>query len=64
MTARPLADCTLAPAKPASMSSRKSGRNEPTREAASSAAPQPPTPGDEHEPLADPVGDEAPREPG
>src|SRR5947208_5277993 len=44
MTARPLADCTLAPSAPARESSASSVQKPLTREAASSASPQPPTP--------------------
>ncbi len=44
MTARPLADCTLAPSIPATSSSAKSGQNACAAAAAISTPPQPPTP--------------------
>ena len=44
ITARPLADCTLAPRNPASTSRRSSASNVAVCDAPSSAKPQPPTP--------------------
>ena len=63
MTARPLADWTLAPASPANASSAPSARERPCaltgRDQRRAAAAEP---DDEHEPLAEAVGRKAPRD--
>ena len=61
-TARPLADCTLAPLSPASAISTKSAQKLRVCEAARRAAPQHAEPAHEHDALAEAIGRETPRD--
>ena len=63
MTARPLADCTLAPASPASdEAARRAARSRAPAAASEQRAAADAEPDDEHDPLAEPVGREPPRD--
>ena len=61
ITARPLADWTLAPASPATRAERRAARSR-ARPRRAARAPHSDEADEEHEPLADPVGREPPRD--